>query len=190
MKALGPARRAGLLVFGISAVASRCSAWFSASARCLADSPPSAWSRSPSGRWRSKRRRRALDRVMTVVIVEIFVLALVPLISPCLHGGQRRAGPLRRPVSDRGRTGVVGEGGGAFTPRWAPSSLPSPPSRPLPVGVLAAIYLVEYGGAQSVQCLFRRRDDGIPRSSPAFAFALFALFSAPASGSESWARSP
>ncbi len=135
------------------------------------------WSRAVEG------RRQAFDRLMTVVIVSAFGLALIPLLS------------LLYTVIDRGLPrfdfafftetgrGVIGEGGGAahaivgtlVITGWA--TLIS-----VPVGVMAAVYLTEYGSGPLRRAITFFVDvmTGIPSIvAGLFAYAVFALIFGP-----------
>jgi len=178
-------RRAGLLVFGISAVAS------ALLCLVLGFSPfvwliftglfslvtITVWSLAVEG------RRRALDRVMTVVIVEIFVLALVPLISLVYTVVSEGLARFDVQFLTEDMRGVVGEGGGAFHAAMGTFIITAFATvAAVPVGVLAAIYLVEYGKGRLKRSITFFVDVmmGIPSIvAGLFAFALFALFFGP-----------
>jgi phosphate transport system permease protein len=128
-------------------------------------------------------RRRALDRVMTVAVVEIFVLALVPLLSllyTVVNEGLARFDGEFLTTSMRG---VLADGGGALHAALGTFIITAVATvAAVPVGVLAAIYLVEYGKGRLKRAITFFVDVmmGIPSIvAGLFAFALFALFFGP-----------
>jgi phosphate transport system permease protein len=128
-------------------------------------------------------RRRALDRVMTIVVMEVFVLALVPLASlvyTVVHEGLARFDGEFLTSSMRG---VVAEGGGAMHAALGTFIITAVATvAAVPVGILAAIYLVEYGKGRLKRAITFFVDVmmGIPSIvAGLFAFALFALFMGP-----------
>ena len=128
-------------------------------------------------------RRRALDRVMTVVVCEIFVLALVPLVSlvyTVVHEGLARFDSEFLTSTMRG---VLADGGGAFHAAMGTFIITAFATlAAVPVGVLAAIYLVEYGKGRLKRAITFFVDVmmGIPSIvAGLFAFALFSIFFGP-----------
>ncbi|MFP5335857.1 MAG: phosphate ABC transporter permease PstA [Actinomycetes bacterium] len=136
-----------------------------------------AWSRSVEG------PRRAVDRLVTVVVTSAFLLALVPLVSvivTVLQNGLPRFDPEFFTYSMRG---VVGEGGGAYhaiVGTLIVTGLATLMS--VPIGLLAAIYLVEYGRGRLARAITFLVDvmTGIPSIvAGLFAYALFVVFFGP-----------
>jgi phosphate transport system permease protein len=120
--------------------------------------------------------RKATDRLVTVVVTTAFLIAMVPLVSvivTVLANGLARFDVAFFTNSMRG---VVGEGGGgyhAIVGTLIITTLAALMS--IPVGLLTAIYLVEYGRGKLARAITFFVDvmTGIP------SFALFALFFGP-----------
>jgi phosphate transport system permease protein len=127
--------------------------------------------------------RRATDRLMTLLVLTAFAIAIAPLVSvlwTVLQDGLARM-DVQFFTSDM--RGVIGEGGGALhaivgtlliTLATAVISVP--------IGILTAIYLVEYGGGSLARVITMLVDvmTGIPSIvAGLFAFALFELFFGP-----------
>ena len=127
--------------------------------------------------------RKALDRLVTVLVTTAFLLAMAPLVSvvvTVLANGLARFDVEFFTYSMRG---VVGEGGGGYHAIvgtliiTAIAALMS-----IPVGLLAAVYLVEYGNGKLARAITFFVDvmTGIPSIvAGLFAFAVFALFFGP-----------
>jgi phosphate transport system permease protein len=128
--------------------------------------------------------RKATDRVVTIVVSSAFALAVIPLISvvaTVIANGLARFDVAFFTQSMRG---IVGEGGGGYHAIvgtiiiTALAALMS-----IPIGVLTAIYLVEYGAGRRLAraiTFFVDVMTGIPSIvAGLFAFALFALFFGP-----------
>ncbi|MDR2996607.1 MAG: phosphate ABC transporter permease PstA [Microbacterium sp.] len=129
-------------------------------------------------------RRRAVDRLVTSLVISAFVLALLPLISlawTVLVNGLARFDATFFTSSMRG---IVGEGGGALhaiigtllvTLGAAVISIP--------IGLLTSVYLVEYGRGALARSITFFVDvmTGIPSIvAGLFTYALFALIAGPA----------
>ena len=128
-------------------------------------------------------RRRALDRVATIVIAEIFVLALVPLLSlvyTVVNEGLARFDSEFLTTSMRN---VLGDGGGALHAALGTFIITAiATAAAVPVGILAAIYLVEYGKGRLKRAITFFVDVmmGIPSIvAGLFAYALFEIFFGP-----------
>jgi phosphate transport system permease protein len=132
---------------------------------------------------RVEGRRRATDRTVTTVVSAMFVAAMVPLVS-LLHTvvsrGAARFDPDFFTLTMRN---VIGEGGGALHAIagtliiTALAALIS-----VPIGMLTAIYLVEYGRGRLARSITFLVDvmTGIPSVvAGLFAYALFVLFFGP-----------
>ena len=127
--------------------------------------------------------RKATDRLVTVLVSAAFLIALAPLVSvivTVLANGIARFDVQFFTYSMRG---VVGEGGGAYHAIVGTllitliAALLS-----IPVGLLTAVYLVEYGRGRLGRAITFFVDvmTGIPSIvAGLFAFALFALFAGP-----------
>ena len=137
----------------------------------------SAWSLAVEG------RRRALDRVMTVVVVEVFALAMVPLLSLVYTVVSEGLARFDYEFLSTSMRGVLADGGGALHAMWGTFIITALATlAAVPVGVLAAIYLVEYGKGRLKRAITFFVDVmmGIPSIvAGLFAFALFALFFGP-----------
>jgi phosphate transport system permease protein len=127
--------------------------------------------------------RTALDRLVTSVVTTAFALAMVPLVSlvwTVLSRGLRR---LDGEFFNSSMLGIVGEGGGAYHAILGTliiTGLTAVIS--VPIGLLAAIYLVEYGTGRLKKAITFLVDvmTGIPSIvAGLFAFALFAIFFGP-----------
>ncbi len=132
---------------------------------------------------RVEGRRRATDRTVTTVVSAMFVAAMVPLAS-LLHTVVSR-GAARFDGDFFGMTmrNVIGEGGGALhaiTGTVIITSLAALIS--VPIGMLTAIYLVEYGRGRLARSITFLVDvmTGIPSVvAGRFAYALFVVFFGP-----------
>ncbi|WP_222268415.1 phosphate ABC transporter permease PstA [Modestobacter marinus] len=128
-------------------------------------------------------RRKGTDRLVTCIVTTAFVIAMVPLASlvyTVLDNGLRR---FDAAFFNSSMLGVVGEGGGAYHAIFGTliiTLLTTVIS--VPIGLLAAIYLVEYGTGRLKRAITFLVDvmTGIPSIvAGLFAFALFALFFGP-----------
>jgi phosphate transport system permease protein len=128
-------------------------------------------------------RRKGTDRLVTALVTTAFGVAMVPLVSlvwTVLENGLKR---LDSEFFNSSMLGIVGEGGGAYhailgtviiTLLTAVISVP--------IGLLTAIYLVEYGSGRLKRAITFFVDvmTGIPSIvAGLFAYALFALFFGP-----------
>lgn len=128
--------------------------------------------------------RRAKDRLFTIVVGVAFALALLPLVSVLwliLENGVARF-DVEFFTSDM--RGVLGEGGGALHAIIGTVLITAGAAViSIPIGVMCAIYLIEYGGksplARAVTFLVDVMT-GIPSIvAGLFAFAFFAVFFGP-----------
>jgi phosphate transport system permease protein len=127
--------------------------------------------------------RRATDRLVTVLVTGAFLVAMVPLVSvvvTVLANGLARFDVQFFTYSMRG---VVGEGGGAYHAIVGTLLITAiAAAMSIPVGLLTAVYLVEYGRGRLSRAITFFVDvmTGIPSIvAGLFAFALFALFAGP-----------
>jgi phosphate transport system permease protein len=135
-----------------------------------------AWARVVEG------SRHALDRLMTFAIIAAFALALIPLISLLFQVTKRGLPGLDWEFLTGTPRGIIGGGGAAHAivgtiviAGWA--TLIS-----VPIGIMAAIYLNEYGKGKLSRALTFFVDvmTGIPSIvAGLFAYALFAIFLGP-----------
>jgi phosphate transport system permease protein len=132
---------------------------------------------------RVEGRRKAIDRLVTTVVTSAFVIAMVPLISlvyTVLDNGLDR---LDSEFFHSSMLGIVGEGGGAYHAILGTLIITALTTLiSVPIGLLTAIYLVEYGRGRLKKAITFLVDvmTGIPSIvAGLFAFALFALFLGP-----------
>ena len=127
--------------------------------------------------------RRATDRLVTCLVTTAFGIALVPLISLVYEVVRRGAARFDAEFFTFSMVGIVGEGGGAYHAILGTllvTGLTAVIS--VPIGLLTAIYLVEYGRGRLARSITFLVDvmTGIPSIvAGLFAFALFALFLGP-----------
>lgn len=127
--------------------------------------------------------RQARDRLATALVTSAFVIAMLPLISliyTTLVNGLPRFDATFFTWSMRN---VVGEGGGAIHAIVGTVEITLAATViSVPVGILTAIYLVEYGTGRLARAITLLVDvmTGIPSIvAGLFAFAIFALFFGP-----------
>lgn len=134
---------------------------------------------------RADPRRALTDRLMTVVVTLAFLVALVPLISvvwTVVSNGLERMSPYFLSVSMRGVYGGMDAGGiyHAIMGTLLITGFAAVIS--VPIGILTAIYLVEYGRGTLARAVTFFVDvmTGIPSIvAGLFAYALFALILGP-----------
>ena len=128
--------------------------------------------------------RPALDRLVTAIVATFFALAMVPLVSVALSVielGIKRFDPQFFTYSMRG---VVGEGGGAYHAIMGTLIITVIATLvAVPIGIFAAIYLVEYGNKNRLSralTFFVDVMTGIPSIvAGLFAYSLFVLIFGP-----------
>ncbi|GAA2726400.1 phosphate ABC transporter permease PstA [Cellulomonas aerilata] len=133
----------------------------------------------------SDRRRRVTDRVATGLVVTAFLIALVPLVSvswTVVSNGFERLSPYFLSVSMRGVFGGMDAGGiyHAIVGTLLITTVAALIS--VPIGLLAAIYLVEYGRGRLARWVTFFVDvmTGIPSIvAGLFAYAFFAVLFGP-----------
>jgi phosphate transport system permease protein len=127
--------------------------------------------------------RHATDRLVTSLVYGAFGLAMVPLLSLLYQVVSRGIGRFDSTFFSYSLVGVVGEGGGAYHAIMGTllitvlTALIS-----VPIGLLTAIYLVEYGRGRLKRAITFLVDvmTGIPSIvAGLFAYALFAIFFGP-----------
>jgi phosphate transport system permease protein len=132
---------------------------------------------------RIEGRRRATDRAVTTIVSAMFVAAMVPLLSLLHTVLTRGAGRFDGDFFTSTMRNVIGEGGGglhAILGTLIITSLAALIS--VPIGMLTAIYLVEYGRGRLARNITFLVDvmTGIPSIvAGLFAYALFVLFFGP-----------
>jgi phosphate transport system permease protein len=128
--------------------------------------------------------RKAADRIVTIVVTSAFLLALIPLVSvvwTVLSNGIAR---FDAEFFNSSMRGVVGEGGGAYHAIMGTLIITGLAAlMSIPIGLLTAVYLVEYGtGTRLARAITFFVDvmTGIPSIvAGLFAYALFAIFAGP-----------
>ncbi len=127
--------------------------------------------------------RKATDRFVTCLVTGAFVLALLPLLSVAWTVVTEGAARFDTTFFTNSMSGVVGEGGGAYHAIMGTlivTALAAVIS--VPIGLLTAVYLVEYGHGRLAKAITFLVDvmTGIPSIvAGLFAFALFALIFGP-----------
>ncbi|CAI9412830.1 phosphate ABC transporter permease PstA [Nocardioides sp. T2.26MG-1] len=136
------------------------------------------WSRAVEG------GRRAVDRIVTLLVWSAFALAMIPLVSLVWTVLSKGVGILSSQFFNNSMRGVLGEGGGIYHAIMGTliiTALATVIS--VPIGVLTAVYLVEYGKTSRLAQVITFLVDvmtGIPSIvAGLFAYALFALFFGP-----------
>ncbi|GAA1994959.1 phosphate ABC transporter permease PstA [Microbacterium pumilum] len=129
-------------------------------------------------------RRKAVDRLVTGVVTAAFVIAMVPLVSVAWTVLVNGIAALNAEFFTSSMRNVVGEGGGILHAVVGTVLITGAAAIiSIPIGLMAAIYLVEYGKdnrlARGITFLVDVMT-GIPSIvAGLFAYALFALFLGP-----------
>ena len=127
--------------------------------------------------------RRATDRLVTCAVTAAFLLATIPLISLVWTVLSRGLHRLDAEFFSSSMLGVVGEGGGAYHAILGTLIITGLTTAiSVPIGLMTAIYLVEYGTGRLKRAITYLVDvmTGIPSIvAGLFAFSLFALFFGP-----------
>ena len=134
-----------------------------------------AWSVAVEG------RRKATDRLVTVLVTSSFVLAMFPLFSILYTVISKGASSLSAEFFTYSMRNVVGEGGGIYHALVGTLLITGAATViSVPIGLFAAIYLVEYAEGNRMSRWIRFLVDvmtGIPSIvAGLFAYALFVLF--------------
>lgn len=128
-------------------------------------------------------RRKLVNRVMTGLVVLAFVIALIPLFSLLFEVVKRGLPGLDWEFLTGTPRGIVGGGGAAHAIVGTVVITGVTAIISVPIGILAAIYLTEYGGKSRLRrwlTFFVDVMTGIPSIvAGLFAFALFAIFLGP-----------
>ncbi len=128
-------------------------------------------------------RRKLVNRVMTGLIVLAFVIAMIPLISLLYQVVKRGLPGLDWEFLTGTPRGIVGGGGAAHAIVGTVVITAVTAAISVPIGIMAAIYLTEYGGKRRLAralTFFVDVMTGIPSIvAGLFAFALFAIFLGP-----------
>lgn len=136
------------------------------------------WSRAIEG------QRYALDRAVTAIVTSAFLIAMIPLVSVTYTVIKNGSSRFDTDFFTESMRGVVGQGGGAqhaLAGTLIVTAMACIIS--IPIGLLTAIYLVEYGKNNKMsQALYFFVDvmTGIPSIvAGLFAYSLFAIFAGP-----------
>ena len=135
-----------------------------------------AWSRAVEG------PRRAKDRVMTLAIGSAFALAMIPLISLLYEVAKRGLPGISLEFFTSDARGVIDGGGAAHAIVGTLVITGVAALISVPIGIMAAIYLTEYGDGKLRRALTFFVDvmTGIPSIvAGLFAYALFEIFFGP-----------
>ncbi len=124
--------------------------------------------------------RQAADRLTTAVVTSFFLLAMVPLVSLIITVVEKGTGRFDIAFFTESMRGVIGEGGGAYHAIMGTLIVTAIATAvSVPIGILSAIYLVEYGNKNRLSralTFFVDVMTGIPSIvAGLFAFALFSL---------------
>ncbi len=135
------------------------------------------WARAVEG------RRSAVDRLVTAVVTSAFVIAMVPLVSLLFTVVTLGTNRFDAAFFTNSMLGIVGEGGGAYHAIMGTLIVTGLAALiSVPIGILTAVYLVEYGKNQLARAITFFVDvmTGIPSIvAGLFAVALFSLFFGP-----------
>lgn len=126
-------------------------------------------------------RRKATDRLVTVLVTSAFALAMFPLVSILYTVISKGTKVLSAEFFTYSMRNVVGEGGGIYQALVGTLLITGAAAViSIPIGVFAAIYLVEYADGNRLSRWIRFLVDvmtGIPSIvAGLFAYALFVLF--------------
>ena len=127
--------------------------------------------------------RRATDRFVTCLVTGAFLLALLPLVSVSVTVISRGTARFDATFFTNSMLGVVGEGGGAYHAIMGTLIVTGIAAViSVPIGLLTAVYLVEYGQGRLAKTITFLVDvmTGIPSIvAGLFAFAAFTLVLGP-----------
>jgi phosphate transport system permease protein len=127
--------------------------------------------------------RKATDRFVTCLVYGAFLLAMVPLVSLIYEVVSKGLARLDGEFFNSSMLGVIGPGGGAYHAILGTLIITAITSiMSVPIGLMAAIYLVEYGRGPLKRWITFMVDvmTGIPSIvAGLFAYALFVIFFGP-----------
>ncbi|WP_181779649.1 phosphate ABC transporter permease PstA [Pseudonocardia pini] len=127
--------------------------------------------------------RKATDRLVTVVVGSAFAIAMIPLVSVIWTVISNGVARFDAAFFTNSMRGVVGEGGGAYHAILGTLIITALAAlMSIPIGMLTAVYLVEYGKGRLARAITFFVDvmTGIPSIvAGLFAYALFALIVGP-----------
>ncbi len=138
----------------------------------------------PAWSWRLEGSRKAADRLATVAVWSAFSLAMLPLVSLLWEVVSKGAGSLTAEFFTASMRNVLGPGGGVYHAIMGTTIITGVATlMSVPVGVLCAVYLVEYSaGSRAARIITFLVDvmTGIPSIvAGLFAYALFVLVFGP-----------
>lgn len=162
----------GMLIGGLGWVAGIAIAWV----LLLAGLP--VWSVAVEG------GRKAKDRLVSLLVWSAFGIAMIPLVSLIWTLLSKGIGIISGQFLTYSMRGVLGEGGGIYHAIMGTLIITALAAvMSVPIGVLTAVYLVEYGKGSALARVITFLVDvmtGIPSIvAGLFAYALFALFFGP-----------
>jgi phosphate transport system permease protein len=139
------------------------------------------------GLWGSSRivegRRRATNRLMALLVTTAFGLALIPLVSVMFTVIAKGLARFDLSYFSSDMRGVIGEGGGVLHALVGTIVISmATAAMSIPIGILTAVYLVEYGRGPLARWITILVDvmTGIPSIvAGLFAYALFEIFFGP-----------
>ncbi|WP_168582357.1 phosphate ABC transporter permease PstA [Gephyromycinifex aptenodytis] len=125
--------------------------------------------------------RPAIDRLVTAIVTTMFALAMIPLVSVIIEVLTKGLGRLDGRFFTYSMRGVLGDGGGAYHAIMGTLLITLIATIiAVPVGIMAAIYLVEYGKTNRLAralTFFVDVMTGIPSIvAGLFAYSFFVLF--------------
>ena len=128
--------------------------------------------------------RKATDRLMTIIVTAAFLIALIPLVSVVITVVGNGLARFDGAFFTESMRGVVGPGGGGYHAIMGTLIVTALAAiMSIPIGVLTAVYLVEYGAKNRLAraiTFFVDVMTGIPSIvAGLFSFALFALIFGP-----------
>jgi phosphate transport system permease protein len=132
---------------------------------------------------RVEGRRKATDRLVTVIVSSAFGIAVIPLVSVIITVVSQGIARLDPEFFGSSMRGIVGEGGGAYHAIMGTLIITGLAAlMSIPVGLLTAVYLVEYGKGRLARAITFFVDvmTGIPSIvAGLFAVALFTYLVGP-----------
>ncbi|MCU1671708.1 MAG: phosphate transporter, inner rane subunit PstA [Blastococcus sp.] len=132
---------------------------------------------------RVEGRRKAKDRLVTSLVLGAFAVTLVPLLSLVYEVVRRGVARLDGEFFNSSMVGIIGPGGGAYHAILGTLIITGlTVVMSVPIGLLTAVYLVEYGTGRLKRAITFLVDvmTGIPSIvAGLFAYALFAIFFGP-----------
>ncbi len=138
----------------------------------------------PLWSWRLEGSRKAVDRLVTLALWSAFALAMLPLAALLFEVVSKGAGSLTAEFFTASMRNVLGEGGGIYHAIIGTALITGIATvMSVPIGVLTAVYLVEYSaGSRPARIITFLVDvmTGIPSIvAGLFAYALFVLIFGP-----------